>query len=144
MENEETSPAETPRINPAIAAELDNLTREAEGDTASQAEAKAEFDNSPEGRWKAAITDIAPMIGMIHPDLKPTAEEVPILADGLAPALAKHFPDMTGFTLPVELLAAYTVWIVFSPKWVVISEKRARARAEKMREVNPDAAPEST
>ena len=33
---------------------------------------------------------------------------------------------------------------VFSQKWVVISEKRARARAEKMREVNPDAAPEST
>ena len=106
METEQTSPAETPRINPAIAAELDNLTREAEGDTASQAEAKAEFDNSPEGRWKAAITDIAPMIGMIHPDLKPTAEEVPILADGLAPALAKHFPDMTGFTLPVEMIAS--------------------------------------
>lgn len=142
METVETGQPEQPRINPAIAAEIDNLTREAEGDTASQAEAKAEYDNSPLGRWKAAITDIAPLAGMLHPDLAPTPEEVPVLAEGLAPALAKHFPDMQGFALPVEVVAAYTVWVVFAPKVKMIRAKRAAAEAEQPKEVNPNA-PES-
>lgn len=133
---------EAPNINPHIAAELDALLHEAQGDRASQAEAQAEYDNSPLGRWKAAITEIAPMAGMLHPDLAPSKEEVPVLADGLAPALAKHFPDMQGFALPVELVAAYTVWIVFGPKVQTIRAKRAAAAAEP-KEVKPDATPES-
>lgn len=137
METVETGQPEAVRINPQIAAEIDDLMREAGSDKASQEEKRREYDSSPEGRWKAAITEIAPMAGMIHPDLAPTAEEVPVLAEGLAPALAKHFPDMQGFTLPVELVAAYTVWIVFGPKVKTIRAKRTAAEAEP-REVKPD------
>lgn len=127
-------------INPAIVADLENLTREAGEDAASQAEEKRQYDDSPEGKWKAAITDIAPLAEMIHPDLKPTPDEVVTLAEGLAPALAKHFPNMDGITIPVELIAAYTVWTVYGPKVKTIREKRAAA----LKEVNPDATPEST
>lgn len=137
METVETGQPEEIRVNPHIAAEIDDLMREAGNDKASQDEQRREYDASPLGRWKAAITEIAPMAGMIHPDLAPTAEEVPVLAEGLAPALAKHFPDMQGFALPVELVAAYTVWIVFGPKVKTIRAKRA-ADAEP-REVKPDA-----
>lgn len=140
-ESQHAGQPEAPRVNPHIAAEIDALMNEAQGDRASQAEAQAEYDHSPLGRWKAAITDIAPLAGMLHPDLAPTPEEVPVLADGLAPALAKHFPDMQGFTLPVELVAAYTVWIVFGPKVQKIRAARAAAAAPK--EVTPDATPES-
>lgn len=140
MGNDETTAGiHEPRINPAIAAELDSLMHEAASDTASQAEEKRQYDNSPEGRWKAAITDIAPLAEMIHPDLKPTPDEVVTLAEGLAPALAKHFPNMDGITIPVELIAAYTVWTVYGPKVKTIREKRAAA----LKEVNTDATPES-
>ena len=137
--NETTGQPDQPRINPAIATEIDSLMHEAASDTASQAEEKRQYDNSPEGRWKAAITDIAPLAEMIHPDLKPTPDEVVTLAEGLAPALAKHFPNMDGITIPVELIAAYTVWTVYGPKVKTIREKRAAA----LKEVNPDATTES-
>lgn len=138
--NETTGQPDQPRINPAIAAEIDSLMNEAASDNASQAEEKRQFDNSPEGRWRAAITDIAPLAEMIHPDMKTTPEEAEALAIGLAPALAKHFPNMDGITIPVELIAAYTVWTVYGPKVRTIREKRAAA----LKEVNPDATPEST
>lgn len=140
METIDTGQPEKPRINPAIAAEIDNLVREAEGDAASQAEARAAFDDSPEGRWRAAIEEIAPLCGMIHPDLTPTETEVNALAVGMAPALAKHFPDMS-VTIPVELVAVVTVWTVFAPKVRTIKAKRAAAE-NAPQEVNPHA-PES-
>lgn len=138
METIDTGQPEKPRINPAIAAEIDNLIREAEGDAASQAEERATFDNSPVGRWRAAITEIAPLCGMIHPDLTPTEPEVNALAEGMAPALAKHFPDMS-VTIPVELVAVVTVWTVFAPKVRTIKAKRQAAAENAPQEVNPNA-----
>jgi hypothetical protein len=138
METIDTGQPEKPRINPAIAAEIDNLIREAEGDAASQAEARAAFDDSPVGRWRAAITEIAPLCGMIHPDLTPTEPEVNALAEGMAPALAKHFPDMS-VTIPVELVAVVTVWTVFAPKVRTIKARRQAAAENAPQEVNPNA-----
>lgn len=143
MENGNTiDVAEKPLpMNPAITAELARLTSEAAGDAASQAEAQAAFDDSPVGRWRAAITEIAPLCGMIHPDLSPTEPEVNALAEGMAPALAKHFPDMS-VSIPVELVAVVTVWTVFAPKVRTIKAKR-QAAADHAPEINENAASKS-
>ena len=133
--------------SPTITAEIDALMNEAHGEK-TQEQMQQEADNSPLGLWKAAIVEISPMVKMLHPDLElkkykteegDIIDEAQQLADGLAPALAKHFPNMSGFTLPVELIAAYTAYVVFAPKITVINQKREQAKAEKLKEMNPDA-----
>lgn len=132
--------------SPTVSAEIDALMSEAHGEK-TQEQLQQEADNSPTGLWRAAIIEIAPMVKMLHPDLElkkhktedgDVVDEALQLADGLAPALAKHFPNMQGFSLPVELIAAYTAYIVFAPKVAVINQKRELAKADKLKEVNPD------
>lgn len=134
-------------VNPAIAAEIEDLLNSA-GDEKTEEQKKKEFADSPIGCWQAAIIEIAPMIALISPDLALTVhkdaqgntiDEVEALANGLAPALAKHFPSMKGFSMPVEFVAVYTVYMVFSPKIAVIRDKRAKAKSENnVKEVQPD------
>ena len=91
--------------SPTITAEIAALTNEAHGEK-TQEQMQQEADNSPLGLWKAAIVEISPMVKMLHPDLElkkykteegDIIDEAQQLADGIAPALAKHFPNMNGF-----------------------------------------------
>lgn len=128
-----------PVINQRVLADITALEQQAQTET--KTESAANFDTSPIGLWQAAIRDCVPPALSIVPDLAVTDEETEALAEGLAPALAKHFPINEAFTLPVELIAIATLYAVFNPKIQAIRAKRAEA--EQLKEVNPDAAPES-
>jgi hypothetical protein len=97
-------------------------------------EEKAAFDSSPIGLWQAAIRECVPPALSFVPDLAVTDEETEALANGLAPALAKHFPINEAFTLPVEVMALATVYMVFAPKVQLIKAKRAAANLKEVKE----------
>lgn len=102
---------------------------------------QTEFDRSPTGLWQAAIRECAPLALSFVPDLAINEAETEALAQGLSPALAKHFPINESFTLPVEIIALSTIYIVFKPKLDVMRAKRLAN--EQLKEVNEDAAPKS-
>lgn len=99
---------------------------------------QAEFDSSPIGLWQAAIRDCVPPALSFVPDLAVTEDETEALANGLAPALAKHFPINESFTLPVEVTALATIYMVFAPKMAAIKAKRT---AREVKEVKEDETP---
>lgn len=126
---------EQPIVNQRVLAEIEELENEAQTEqTAKQKTESAEaFDSSPIGLWQGAIRECVPVALSFVPDLAVNEEETEALAQGLAPALAKHFPINESFQLPVEITAIATIYIVFSPK---IKAIRAKREAENLKEVN--------
>ena len=135
-----TSPDNSGQQNPQLAAEVSALQAEAASDAGQQAEAAA----SPAGQWEAALLDILPPVfEFADPanELEMSGRDYKMLAKGVSPALAKHFPDMQNFLqdIPVELSAALAVGMVMLPKIRRAKAKRAEAEAAKPKEVKGDA-----
>lgn len=118
-----------------LKADLKQAKLESQFDKIKQEQAQNEFDSTPIGLWQAAIRECVPPALSIVPDFAINEEETEALANGLAPALAKHFPLDGALVLPVELVAVVTMYIVFNPKIQVMRAKKAEA----LKEVNPDA-----
>lgn len=118
-----------------LKADLKQAKLESQFDKIKQEQARIEFDSSPIGLWQAAIRECVPPALSIVPDFALSDDETEALANGLAPALAKHFPLNGELSLPVEFTAIVTLYIVFNPKIQVMRAKKAEA----LKEVNPDA-----
>lgn len=135
LENDDFAELEKKARQEQLKADLKDAKLEQQSEKINQDREKAAFDSSPIGLWQAAIRDCVPPALSFVPDLAVTEEETEALANGLAPALAKHFPINESFTLPVEVTALATIYIVFAPKMAAIKAKRA---AREMKEVKED------
>lgn len=159
MKTENTEQAaEQPVVNQRVLKEIEALGQEVE---AEQTEAKAEQQAAQQAEtlsaiqvWEGVIKEVCPYLTMIHPELNLNRDrnlgtdespeyvnELDYFAAGVAPALAKRWPDMQSVSIPVELVAIYVTHQVFTPKIKAI--KADLDARKKLKEVNNDATPES-
>lgn len=114
--------------NPMLAAELKALESEAADDEKTGSDGKPlDFDpDTPVGQWGMLIMEVAPPVFAFvdsENEFEMREQDYKTMAKGVAPALAKYWPDVQSFTLPVEVTAALVVVSVMGPKI-----KRVRAR----------------
>lgn len=137
-------------ISPSVATQIDVAMKKVESKKTDE-QIQEEEDLTPKGIWSKVIRENAKYLKLIHSEFElgikeknvfgvmTEVNELEELVEGLVPALVKKWPDPKEFVIPVELVAIYTLHSVFTPKLIAIRDEFDAKKAEKLKEVNPDA-----